>query len=213
MKRRRKVNRPMLAAGIMLCLVLLSACLGSGIYARYTVKATAGDKGRVAKFEVDIAFVETAQAEPEEPGNRGGETAAAKPGELTADNNNAQLTISNNSEVAVRVKLRIEFASATKDYLKSASLKKVVTGTETAQTITPNFETAWSSDGKTLDFGKVVDLAPGASISYDMTLEQDPAANPSEKVGDSWKSFSNADTDSESGTINYVIIAGYTQID
>ncbi len=197
MKNRRRINRPMMAAGIMLCLVLLSAHFASVTYARYATKTEAGDKARAAKFEVDLAYVQpsaTGEAEAE----------AARPGELTAEKNDAQITISNSSEVAVRVKLRIEFASAAKDYLKAVTLKNGQTAVSGG----------WKSNSETVyEFPAVVDLAPGASVTCDLTMEQDPAANPSGEANTGWKGFSNNDTDTETGTINYVIIAGYTQID
>lgn len=50
LKRRAKVNIPICAAGILLCLTLFSTHLTSGIYARYSTTAAAGDSARVIKF-------------------------------------------------------------------------------------------------------------------------------------------------------------------
>jgi hypothetical protein len=43
------------AAMVLLCLVLFSAHLTSGLYARYTSTSSAGDNARVAKFDVSSA--------------------------------------------------------------------------------------------------------------------------------------------------------------
>lgn len=47
-----RVNIPMCAAGVLLCLTLFSLHLTSGLYAKYISTATGSDSARVAKFEV-----------------------------------------------------------------------------------------------------------------------------------------------------------------
>lgn len=47
-----KLNIPMFAALILLMLTMLSVYLSSGLYARYTAGAAAGDSGRVAIWNV-----------------------------------------------------------------------------------------------------------------------------------------------------------------
>lgn len=47
-----RVNIPMCAAGVLLCLTLFSIHLTSGLYAKYTATATGSDSARVAKFEI-----------------------------------------------------------------------------------------------------------------------------------------------------------------
>lgn len=91
-KPNRKVNIPMCAALILLCLVLVSSHLTSGLYARYTSSSTGSDSARVAKFEV--------------------ETSGANENiSVTADTDSSQngttytITIENKSEVAVSYKL------------------------------------------------------------------------------------------------------------
>lgn len=49
-----KMNIPMCAACILLCLTLFSIHLTSGLYAKYIAKGTGSDEARVAKFDVDI---------------------------------------------------------------------------------------------------------------------------------------------------------------
>lgn len=48
-----KKNLPMSIASILLCLVLLSSYLVSGLYARYTTRASGSDSARIAKFVID----------------------------------------------------------------------------------------------------------------------------------------------------------------
>lgn len=52
---KEKVNIPICAAAVLLCLTLFSAHLTGGIYARYTTSASGSDSARVAKFEVTEA--------------------------------------------------------------------------------------------------------------------------------------------------------------
>lgn len=49
-----KMNIPMCAAGVLLCLTLFSMCLTSGLYARYTSKDFGSDAARVAQFSVNL---------------------------------------------------------------------------------------------------------------------------------------------------------------
>lgn len=86
-KTNRKVNIPMCAALILLCLVLVSSHLTSGLYARYTSSSTGSDSARVAKFEVETS-------------------GADENISVTADNSGSNngtyiITIENKSEVAV----------------------------------------------------------------------------------------------------------------
>lgn len=53
-----KKNWPMRIASILLCLVLFTTCLVSGLYARYSAKGTSYDSARVIKFG-DLALIET----------------------------------------------------------------------------------------------------------------------------------------------------------
>ena len=48
-----KRNIPVIMAAILLCLTMLSACLLSGLYARFTVEDEAGDEARVAAFNIE----------------------------------------------------------------------------------------------------------------------------------------------------------------
>ena len=50
LKRRSKVNIPICAAAVLLCLTMFSAHLTGGIYARYSTTASGSDSARVIKF-------------------------------------------------------------------------------------------------------------------------------------------------------------------
>ena len=58
MKRRTKVNIPICAAAVLLCLTMFSLHLTSGIYARYTATASGHDSARVIKFG-ELTITET----------------------------------------------------------------------------------------------------------------------------------------------------------
>lgn len=49
-RKRAKMNIPMVLAGVLLCLTLLSVHFSSGIYARYTTSADGNDSAKVASF-------------------------------------------------------------------------------------------------------------------------------------------------------------------
>lgn len=51
-KKKRKVNIPIRAAAVLLCLTLFSTYLVSGLFARYTASAEGSDGARVAKFSI-----------------------------------------------------------------------------------------------------------------------------------------------------------------
>ena len=51
------------AGMVLLCLVLFSAHLTSGLYARYTSTSSAGDNARVAKFDISSANTNTADVD------------------------------------------------------------------------------------------------------------------------------------------------------
>lgn len=87
-----RVNIPMCAAGVLLCLTLFSAHFTSGLYAKYTATATGSDSARVAKFEVVTT-------------NDTDANVTVTTGQIT--DNIYQFTIENHSEVAVRYTLSV----------------------------------------------------------------------------------------------------------
>ena len=93
MKNINKVNIPLLLAGILFCLTLISSSLTSNLIAKYSTSTTGGDSARVAKFDVittkDIDKIELV------PGDR--ESSVTY-----------KFTIKNNSEVVVKNSVIVE---------------------------------------------------------------------------------------------------------
>ena len=88
-----KLNIPMCAALVLLFLTMISVHLTSGLYARYTVTATGSDSARVAKFDVT--------------GNGSGAvTVDCKDSDNTGE---YSITVTSNSEVAVRYTITVTF--------------------------------------------------------------------------------------------------------
>lgn len=52
---KKKINKPMRAAGVLLVATMLSTCLTAGTFAKYTTTDSATDSARVAKFGVTVA--------------------------------------------------------------------------------------------------------------------------------------------------------------
>lgn len=82
----RTFNKPMIVAGILFYLTLVSICLTSGLYAKYLVSDSAEDSARVAKFSV----TETATQFSSDL------VVEVEPGTLTKE-----IEITNASEVAI----------------------------------------------------------------------------------------------------------------
>lgn len=89
----RKFNIPMCAAFILFILTLISMHLTSGLFARYTVTATGSDTARVAKFDVQAGVGENITMDC---------TLGTDPGKYS-------ITVKNNSEVAVRYSITVDF--------------------------------------------------------------------------------------------------------
>ena len=88
-----KLNIPMCAALVLLFLTMLSIHLTSGLYARYTAAAEAGDSARVAKFDVSAVVDEAI-------------TLDCTEGDMTAE---CKIAVTNDSEVAVSYSVTIVF--------------------------------------------------------------------------------------------------------
>lgn len=102
MKKNRRINIPMRIASILLCLVLFSVYMTSGMLAKYTTGGSAKDQGRVAKFSVS-ATADNANYE-------------FKQGEETPIKE-YKVKVENPSEVAVRYTVQLQFDEAVPDYL------------------------------------------------------------------------------------------------
>ena len=93
MNNKYKINIPLLLAGILFCLTLISSSLTSNLIAKYSTSTTGGDSARVAKFDVittnDIYKIELV------PGDRD-------------SSGTYKFTIKNNSEVVVKNSVIVE---------------------------------------------------------------------------------------------------------
>ena len=89
MKNINKVNIPLLLAGILFCLTLISSSLTSNLIAKYSTTATGSDSARVAKFDVNTST-------NNQPG-----TIELVPGDSDS-NGTYTFKITNNSEVVVK---------------------------------------------------------------------------------------------------------------
>ncbi len=103
MSQKSKMNIPMLAACILLCLTLFSIHLTSGLYARYVTNNDGNDGARVAAFDVDAAW------------GISDITIVAN----LQDNGSYSFTVTNDSEVDVKYDLVLTFSrDFPKEYLK-----------------------------------------------------------------------------------------------
>lgn len=102
MKKNRRINIPMRIASILLCLVLFSVYMTSGMLAKYTTGGSAKDQGRVAKFSV------SATADNANYVFKQGEETPIK---------EYKVKVENPSEVAVRYTVQLQFDEAVPAYL------------------------------------------------------------------------------------------------
>ncbi|MGO5277002.1 hypothetical protein ACTQ07_10725 [Holdemanella porci] len=90
MNNKYKINIPLLLAGILFCLTLISSSLTSNLIAKYSTTASGSDGARVAKFDVittkDISQLDKIELVPGDSDSNG----------------TYKFTISNNSEVVVK---------------------------------------------------------------------------------------------------------------
>ena len=96
MKNKNKVNIPLLLAGILFCLTLISISLTSNLIAKYSTTASGSDSARVAKFDV-IATKDISQLDKIE----------LVPGDSDSSGT-YKFTIKNNSEVVVKNSVIVE---------------------------------------------------------------------------------------------------------
>lgn len=124
---KQKVNIPMCAALVLLLLTMISIHMTSGLYARYTANSTATDSARVAKFDVDAKVEQV------------------KDGEGKPIEGRFALTVTNESEVAVKYKVIVTFDEALpEDNTLSVGLTGAAgTALEGKKTYTFTNETDW----------------------------------------------------------------------
>ena len=149
-------------AGALFCLMLISVSLMSGLYARYISNGEGDDTARVAKFDVattvpnvDAQFINN-----------------------TASGNVKTLSVTNNSEVAVRCDLVLTFEVPLPDYISITVGGTTVTGNNTDNVITfenvfslaPNGDDADTTLTFSMNLDKLTDNATGESVSADLTF-------------------------------------------
>lgn len=97
-----KMNIPMCAACVLLCLTLFSMHLTGGLYAKYTAKGNGEDDARVAKFDVRVTKSADAMINI---------STSAKDGIYS-------FVVTNESEVAVKYDLTLTFEEDVHKFLK-----------------------------------------------------------------------------------------------
>ena len=128
-KNSRKVNIPIRIAGLMLCLVLFSAYMTSGMLVRYATGGTTSGGGRAAKISVAV---------------EGGADLEFVQADGVFNENDYVVTVTNNSEVAMRYTVEFVFPAGLEDVT-------VTRGSAEPQTATG-----------TVVFSGSKDLAPGS---------------------------------------------------
>ncbi len=96
-KSRAKVNITLRIAAVMLVLVLISASMISGMYARFTTTAYGEDSARVAKWDVDVTNTSTTM-NFNESGTQ-----------IVAEKRDYTFTVTNNSEVSMEFFVKVSF--------------------------------------------------------------------------------------------------------
>ena len=109
----KKVNIPIRIASVMLCLVLFSLYMTSGMLAKYTTGGKGKIDSRVAKFNVTAA-------------DRGESEYVFDQATVTPDGyGNYSVTVKNDSEVAVRYTIILRFNKDKPDYLTITPIENV----------------------------------------------------------------------------------------
>lgn len=139
-------------AALLLCFVIASACMMSGLLAKYSTTGSGSDEARVAKFEVDVVYKNGDVAVS-------GITANLKYNEQTGS---YTITVINNSEVAISYDIRIEDISL----VTTKKTGEVVAATAKTKGISVKLDDGASKtldeSIQTVNFGLFEDLTPGA---------------------------------------------------
>ena len=103
-KLNKKTPISLYLAGILLCLVMISANYTSGLYAKYTTSVSASDSARVAKYDVSIDVENT--------------TVSLSSFDKTTLSGKTSFTVKSNSEVSVKYSVVITFPNELPNYLE-----------------------------------------------------------------------------------------------
>lgn len=156
-----KRNWPITIAGILLCLVLFTTSLVSGLYARYTARGESSDSARVAKFTIDM-------------NSQLLDNSSIVKFDLTPGETNYAIEIENESEVAVISKIQVinitknipfTFAFDGNELDSSGIAMRHALAPNSTETI--NFTINWVNDDTALNYIGMVDL-----IEIHLDIEQ-----------------------------------------
>ena len=183
MYREDRPNRILQIAGILLCLVLVSAHFTTGMYARFTSRSSAADRARIASFRVQITGAEEV-APPDESGR-----AVYK------------VTVSNLSEVAVSCLVELEFDEELS--ILEATFREGGNA-ESAVTI---------ADDAAYKVGGNVQMAPQGSAELTFRLRFDTADLVRLLTINNTTLDANDNISTAVGHIDFTAVATFTQID
>lgn len=233
MNREKRPGLFLQIAAVLLCLCMISTHFTTGLYAKYTNRATRSDAARAAKLDVSAAVLEvektTASGGSEsgseiEPAGEHGELPEVEvPDEETPDDDPFtrlyQIDLDNASEVAVRSAIVLTFPAGIKfdaaDVVKNTAAEgeapNYVVDESTIVTIKPNTLKIESKDIAPLT---PVTLLIRAHIDIDSLITALPAANPPlAALDDQSEPFSNENMSSLIGSLLFELRVTFTQID
>lgn len=133
-------------AAVLLCLVLFSLHLMSGLYAKYTSSGNGDDTARVAKFEVNVTGI----------------PSAVSIDSKTTNNGTYEITVTNESEVAVEYDIIVTLgnqASGVSTVLKTGEIIHTGSTSERVTTYTGVANLAAGTNSATHNLTFVVDWA------------------------------------------------------
>ena len=108
----KKMNIPMTAGLILLCLTMVSMHFSSGLYAKYTETRNGTDSASVAEFhvETDLDYISMGLADNETPTFELGGTSATEEAKLL-------FYIESGSEVATSYSVKVDFGAVLPNYV------------------------------------------------------------------------------------------------
>ena len=202
MKKEHRPNRVLMAAGILLSLCMISAHFTTGLYARYTTRASAGDAATVAGLSIVL-------------------DSAVGPTTLEADmKGDYVITVSNASEVAVccsELKLDFEKTKVVSAEVKSVAVAPkqegddptVIAGTDEIVTVGENAITISKTKG--------YNMKPGDSLIITVEVKLDPASameNSQLAINPDYSTtYQNDDMSQAAGKVTFSVRTTFTQID
>ncbi|MBR6650128.1 MAG: hypothetical protein IKL36_01825 [Clostridia bacterium] len=155
-----KMNIPMCAACVLLCLTLFSIYFTSGLYAKYTARGNGSDDARVAAFDVKVA----------------GNGADGVKVDCETISDTYVITVHNDSEVAVSYSMNVVLQD-----MDGIVANDAITATFDSDTgtLAPNSEITnthtltftvkdWSAITKTQNGGKIIEADLGFTVTVNV---------------------------------------------